>query len=65
MHSGFKELVIVLAVVLLLFGGPLFRFVRAMKKRSEPPKPSPPRPQRGRKVRASEDIVDAEIINQK
>ena len=68
MHIGFKQLLIFLVLVLIVFGGPIGAFVRKIKHRSAPPQqppPRPPRPSRGRKVRASEDIVDAEIINER
>ena len=49
-----------------LFGGPLGAFIRGIRQRSQPPPPPPrPQPPRGRKVRASEDIVDAEIIERR
>ena len=64
MHIGFKQLLIFLALVLLVFGGPIGAFVRGIKRRSAPPPPPRPQRPRGRKVRASEDIVDAEIVSQ-
>ena len=66
MRPGFWQLVFVVALVLFFFGGPLGAFIRGIRRRSTtPPPPPPPRPPRGRKVRASEDIVDAEIIDEK
>ena len=62
MRPGFWQVVIILALVVMFFGGPLGAFIRGIRRRAEPP-PRPQRP-RGRKVRASEDIVDAEIINE-
>ena len=65
MRPGFWQLVFVIALVILFFGGPLGAFIRGIRRRSAPPPPPrPPRP-RGRKVRASEDIVDAEIVNER
>ena len=68
MRPGFWQLVFVIALVILFFGGPLGAFIRGIRRRSAPPPPPPPpRPPRprGRKVRASEDIVDAEIVNER
>ena len=67
MHIGVKQLLIFLALVLIVFGGPIGSFIRRIKSRSAPPQPPrrPPRPPRGRKVRASEDIVDAEIVSER
>ena len=62
MRPGHWEIVIILALVVMFFGGPLGAFIRGIRRRSEPPPPPRPQPPRGRKVRASEDIVDAEII---
>ena len=62
MRPGFWQIVIILALVVMFFGGPLGAFIRGISRRSEPPPPPRPQPPRGRKVRASEDIVDAEII---
>ncbi len=67
MRPGFWQLVIILVLVVMFFGGPLGAFIRCIRRRSQPPPPPPPprpQPPRGRKVRASEDIVDAEIISQ-
>ena len=68
MHFLLK-VVLFLAVVLFLFGGPIFAFIRFLSHRSQqpPPRPSSPprRPRGGRKVPASQDIVDAEIIDYK
>ena len=66
MRPGFWQLVFVIALVIMFFGGPLGALIRGIRRRSAPP-PPPPRPQRphGRKVRASEDIVDAEIVNER
>jgi hypothetical protein len=60
------KIALFLGIVLFLFGGPIMAFIRFLGRRSQQPpqRPSPsPRRQRGRKVRASEDIVDAEIID--
>ena len=67
MRPGFWQIVIILALVVMFFGGPLGAFIRGIRRRSQPPPPPPPRaqPPRGRKVRASEDIVDAEIVNER
>ena len=65
MHIGFKQLLIFLALVLLVFGGPIGAFVHGIKRRSAPPPPPRPQRPRGRKVRASEDIVDAEIVDER
>ena len=65
MHALLK-IVFFLAVVLFLFGGPIMAFIRFLGRRSQQPpqRPSPPpRRPRGRKVRASEDVIDAEIID--
>ena len=62
------KIVCFLAVLLFLFGGPIFKFIRFLGRHSAhpPSRPSPPpRRPRGRKVPASEDIVDAEIIEQR
>ena len=65
MRPGFWQLVFVIALVIMFFGGPLGALIRGIRRRSAPPPPPrPPRP-RGRKVRASEDIVDAEIVNER
>ena len=67
MHALLK-LALFLAIVFFLFGGPIVAFIRFLSRRSaQPPsRPShPPRRPRGRKVPASEDIVDAEIIDQR
>ena len=68
MRPGFWQIVIILALVVLFFGGPLGAFIRGIRRCSAPPPPPPPppepRPPRGRKVRASEDIVDAEVISE-
>ena len=67
MHIGVKQLLIFLVLVLIVFGGPIGAFIRGIRRRSAPPPPPrPSRPSRssGRKVRASEDIVDAEIVSQ-
>ena len=64
MHIGFKQLLIFLALVLIVFGGPIGAFIRGIKRRSAPPPPPRPQRPRGRKVRASEDIVDAEIVSE-
>ena len=65
MRPGFWQLVFVIALVILFIGGPLGAFIRGIRRRSAPPPPPrPPRP-RGRKVRDSEDIVDAEIVNER
>ncbi len=68
MHIGVKQLLIFLVLVLIVFGGPIGAFIRGIRRRSAPPPPPrPSRPSRssGRKVRASEDIVDAEIVNER
>ena len=66
MRPGFWQRVFVIARVILFFGGPLGAFIRGIRQRSQPPPPPPrPQPPRGRKVRASEDIVDAEIIERR
>ena len=65
MHIGFKQLLIFLVLVLIVFGGPIGAFVRGIKRRAAPPPPPRPERPRGRKVRASEDIVDAEIVNER
>ena len=67
MRPGFWQIVIILVLVIMFFGGPLGAFIRGIKRRSAPPQPvrRPPRPPRGRKVRASEDIVDAEIVDER
>ncbi len=66
MHALLK-IALFLAVVLFLFGGPIMAFIRFLNRRSQqpPPRPaSPPRrPRGGRKVPASQDVVDAEIID--
>ncbi len=68
MHALLK-IVFFLAVLLFLFGGPIVRFIRFLGRRSAQQPPSrptpPPRRSRGRRVPASEDIVDAEIIEQR
>lgn len=67
MHVLLK-IALFLAIVLFLFGGPIISFIRFLNRRSaqSPSRPSPPpRRPRGRKVPASEDIVDAEIIEQR
>ena len=66
MRPGFWQVVFVIALILFFFGGPLGAFIRGIRQRSQPPPPPPrPQPPRGRKVRASEDIVDAEIIERR
>ena len=68
MHIGVKQLLIFLVLVLIVFGGPIGSFVRRLKRRPSQLEQSPrrpPRPPRGRKVRASEDIVDAEIVDER
>ncbi len=68
MHIGVKQLLIFLALVLIVFYGPIVVFIRRIKSRSAPPQQPPRRPPhqpRGRKVRASEDIVDAEIVDER
>ena len=65
MRPGFWQLVFVIALVILFFGGPLGAFIRGSRRRAAPPPPPRPERPRGRKVRASEDIVDAEIIEQR
>ena len=67
--NALLKIVFVLAVLFFLFGGPIVRFIRFLCRRlAQPPsRPSPPprrRPRR-RRVPASEDIVDAEIIEQR
>ena len=64
MRPGFWQLVFVIALVVLFFGGPLGAFIRGIRRRAAPPPPPRPERPRGRKVRASEDIVDAEIVNE-
>ena len=64
MRPGFWQLVIIIVLVVMFFGGPLGAFIRGIRQRSQPPPPRP-QPPRGRKVRASEDIVDAEIIERR
>ena len=61
MRPGFWQVVIIVALVVMFFGGPIGAFIRGIKRRSAPPPPPPRRPD-GRRVRASEDIVDAEIV---
>ena len=63
MRPGFWQIVIILALVVMFFGGPLGAFIRGIRRRPEQPPPRP-QPPRGHKVRASEDIVDAEIVSQ-
>ena len=66
MRPGFWQLVIIIVLVVMFFGGQLGAFIRGIRQRSQPPPPPPrPQPTRGRKVRASEDIVDAEIIERR
>ena len=65
MHIGFKQLLIFLVLVLIVFGGPIGAFVRGITRRSAPPPPPRPQRPRGRKVRASEDNVDAEIVDER
>ena len=65
MRPGFWQLVFVIALVIVFFGGPLGAFIRGIRQRSAPPPPPRPERPRGRKVRASEDIVDAEIVNER
>ena len=67
MHLGvFVKLFFFVLLVALFFGRPIGAVIRAIRRRSAPPPPRrPPRPPRGRKVRASEDIVDAEIISER
>ena len=65
MRPGFWQLVFVIALVIMFFGGPLGALIRGIRRRSAPPPPSRPQRPRGRKVRASEDIVDAEIVNER
>ena len=61
------KIALVLAVVFFLFGRQIIAFIRFLSRRSQqpPPRPSSPprRPRGGRKVPASEDVVDAEIID--
>ena len=66
MHLGvFVKFIFFLLLVALFFGRPIGAVVRAIRRRPPSPPPrQPPRPPRGRKVRASEDIVDAEIISE-
>ena len=67
MHALLK-IALFLAIVFFLFGGPIVAFIRFLSRRSAQPPSCPPRPPRrprGRKVPASEDIVDAEIIDQR
>ena len=65
MRPGFWQLVFVIALVIMFFGGPLGAFIRGIKRRSAPPQPPRPERPRGRKVRAAEDIVDAEIVDER
>ena len=66
MRPGFWQIVIILALVVMFFGGPLGAFIRGIRRRSQStPPPQRPQPPRGRKVRASEDIVDAEIVDER
>ena len=67
MHLGvFVKLFFFVLLVALFFGRPIGAVIRAIRRRPAPPPPrQPPRPPRGRKVRASEDIVDAEIISER
>ena len=66
MRPGFWQLVIILVLVVMFFGGPLGAFIRGIRQRSQQPPPPPrPQPPRGRKVRASEATVDAEIIERR
>ncbi|MBQ4199945.1 MAG: hypothetical protein II649_08685 [Kiritimatiellae bacterium] len=61
MRPGFWQLVVIIVLVVAFFGGPLGAFLRGIGRRSAPP-PPPSHPPRGRKVKASEDIVDAEVV---
>lgn len=65
MRPGFWQVVIIIALIVMFFGGPIGAFIRGIKRRSAPPPPPPPHRPRGRRVRASEDIVDAEIVEQR
>ena len=64
MRPGFWQIVVILALVFLFFGDRIVALVRRLC-RSEPPPPPPPRRPRGRKVPASEDVVDAEVVEQR
>ena len=64
MRPGFWQVVIIIALIVMFFGGPIGAFIRGIKRRSAPPPPPPQRPS-GRRVRASEDVVDAEIVEQR
>ena len=68
MRPGFWQFVFVVVLVVMFFGGPIGAFIRGIRRRSAQPRQRPQRvsrPPRGRKVRASEDIVDAEIIDER
>lgn len=65
MRPGFWQVVIIIALIVMFFGGPIGAFIRGIKRRSAPPPPPPPHRPSGRRVRASEDIVDAEIVEQR
>lgn len=65
MRPGFWQIVVIVALVVMFFGGPLGAFIRGIRRRAEPPPPPRPQPPRGRKVRASEDVVDADVIEQR
>ena len=62
MRPGFWQVVIIIALIVMFFGGPIGAFIRGIKRRSAPPPQPPPCRPSGRRVRASEDIVDAEIV---
>ncbi len=68
MRPGHWQLIILLFLVFLFFGGRIISFIRRICGSEPPSSPSPPPPrsprrERSRKVPASEDVVDAEIID--
>ena len=65
MRPGFWQFVIIFALVFLFFGGRIIAVIRKLCHSEPPPPPPPRRPSGRRKVPASEDIVDAEIIDQR
>lgn len=67
MRPGFWQVVIVLLLLIAFFRGPLGRIVKYFLMRSAPrtpPSPPPPSPRPHEKSRrASEEIVDAEVVD--